>query len=127
MSLCEDSRLRISGCGVKCVIAKSYAFIFQRNMPSLGLLGITVSDDSFYDAAVDGAEISVDINNNKILLYGKEIRFQLSEIEKGLHDNGGITSAFNKFGTRLFEVLTTPKNLPGDAGLSESTHSKLQW
>jgi 3-isopropylmalate dehydratase small subunit len=99
-------------------------------MPSLGLLGITITDESFYEAAVDGAEISVDINTNTILLDGKEIGFQLSEMEKGLFDNGGITSAFNKFGNRLFEALTAPKNLPGTASKSEggaNPHAKLQW
>lgn len=115
---------------MQCVIAKSYAFIFQRNMPSLGLLGITITDESFYEAATDGAEISIDITANKILLNGSEISFQLSQMEKQLFDHGGITSAFSKFGNRVFEALTAPKNLAGAGSQPESgtnPHAKLQW
>ncbi|KAK6835654.1 hypothetical protein RU639_002147 [Aspergillus parasiticus] len=52
----EQAVMALLGCGVKCVIAKSFAFIFQRNMPNLGLLGITMPEKSFHAAVEDGAE-----------------------------------------------------------------------
>lgn len=118
-----------TGCGVQCVIAPSFAFIFQRNMPNLGLLGITVSDESFYEAAVDGAQISIDLHAKVIEINGKKLEFRLSQMEHELFEHGGITSAFKKFGNKLFEAMTTPKNLPGvnrpepPAG----PHAGLQW
>ena len=45
----------LKGCDVKCVIAKSFAFIFGRNLPSLGLLGFTMPEDSgFWECAWGG-------------------------------------------------------------------------
>ncbi|KAJ9131059.1 Aconitase [Pleurostoma richardsiae] len=49
------------GAGVQCVIAKSFAFIYARNQPNIGLLGITIKDDKFFDLAQTGADIEVDM------------------------------------------------------------------
>lgn len=116
------------------MIAKSYSFIFQRNMPSLGLLGITLTDEEFYDAAQDGNEISIDFKTKVINVDGKQYAFQLSQMERELFQHGGIASAFQKFGNRLFEQMTRPKNLGGakslalrGSGESAGPHAGLQW
>jgi 3-isopropylmalate dehydratase small subunit len=98
-------------------------------MPNLGLLGITVSDESFYEAAVDGARISIDLHARVIEISGKKLGFQLSQMEHELFENGGIASAFNKFGNKLFEAMTTPKNLPGVNRPEPPVgpHTELQW
>jgi 3-isopropylmalate dehydratase small subunit len=98
------------GCGLKCVIAKSFAFIFQRNMPNLGLLGITMPNESFYATAKDGSEISIDLRAHAIDIDRVRFEFELSQMEQELFRHGGITSAFRKFGNRLFEELTAAKN-----------------
>ncbi|KAI1083697.1 hypothetical protein F5B20DRAFT_528141 [Whalleya microplaca] len=101
----EQAVSALLGCGVQCVIAKSFAFIYSRNQPSLGLLGISISDDAFFEAAQFGTDIVVDENRNVIKVHEKEFPFQLSGMEKELVNLGGITPAFMKFGKQVFDAL----------------------
>ncbi|KDN65687.1 putative aconitase family protein [Colletotrichum sublineola] len=94
------------GIGVKCVIAKTFAFIFARNMPSLGLLGFTINNDRFYELAETGAAIEIDLVHNAVRIGGEEFTFALSPLEKRLTEIGGSTDAFSKFGKRIYDVLT---------------------
>ncbi|GES65506.1 aconitase family protein [Aspergillus terreus] len=103
----EQAVMALLGCGVQCVIAESFAFIFQRNMPNLGLLGITMTDEEFYEDAQNGAEISIDFNSSVVCVGDKRFRFELSQMEQKLFQYGGIASAFQKFGKRLFERMTS--------------------
>lgn len=100
-------------------------------MPNLGLLGITVSDESFYEIAKDGEDISIDFNARWICVREQKFGFLLSQMEKELFDHGGITSAFRKFGNKLFSVMTEPKGLEGAARKAQETaatpYSGLQW
>lgn len=99
-------------------------------MPNLGLLGITVSDEAFYDAATDGVDISINLSTNEIVLGERRISFELSQMEKELFDHGGISSAFTKFGKSLFEAMTTPKNLARavrNLGNDSNASADLQW
>lgn len=91
------------------MIARSFAFIYGRNQPNLGLLGITITAESFYEAAVDGVEIAIDLARRKVVLAGQEWGFELSQMERALIKAGGISSAFRKFGKRLFHVMCAPK------------------
>ncbi|KAG9771810.1 Aconitase htyD [Exophiala dermatitidis] len=93
------------GCGVKCVIARSFAFIYARNQPNIGLLGIVIEDESFYLAAQDGREIRVDLERNSVRCGAQTFKFSLSQMEKQLIAAGGLTEAFRRFGTRLFDVM----------------------
>lgn len=87
------------------MIAESFAFIYGRNQPSLGLLGFTMDDPAFFEAAVDSAEISIDLENNRINVGEAEFSFQLSTMERELVEAGGITPAFKKFGKQLFDMI----------------------
>jgi 3-isopropylmalate dehydratase small subunit len=98
------------GAGVKCVIAKSFAFIYARNQPNLGLLGVTIADEEFHSLAKDGEEVEVDVTNCKVRCGGKSFGFQLSDMEKQLIAAGGLTEAFQKFGKQLFNVMCQPKS-----------------
>lgn len=112
------------------MLAKSFAFIYARNQSNLGLLGIIVTDDAFHEAAQDGSDISIDLGARRITVGGKEFQFQLSKLEKELIANGGIASAFNRFGKKLFEVMCAPKGLiTGAQTASEESHfpKSLQW
>ncbi|PNP47017.1 hypothetical protein THARTR1_10522 [Trichoderma harzianum] len=101
----EQAVSALLGCGIKCVIAESFAFIYGRNQPSLGLLGFTMDDPAFFEAAVDGAEISIDLEASKVNVGGAEFSFQLSTMERELVEAGGITPAFKKFGKQLFDMI----------------------
>jgi 3-isopropylmalate dehydratase small subunit len=99
------------GCGIQAVIAKSFAFIYGRNAPNLGLLGIVIQEESFYEKARDGVEVEVDMEKSVVRVVGcdSEWPFEMSDMEKELIEIGGLTSAFRKFGKGLFDVLTMPK------------------
>ncbi|EHK17249.1 uncharacterized protein TRIVIDRAFT_41788 [Trichoderma virens Gv29-8] len=101
----EQAVSALLGCGIKCVIAESFAFIYGRNQPSLGLLGFTMDDPAFFEAAVDGAEVSIDLEANQIKVGGTEFSFYLSTMERELVEAGGITPAFKKFGKQLFDMI----------------------
>ncbi len=87
------------------MIAKSFAFIYGRNQPNLGLLGIAITDESFYEIALDGVDIKVDLERCKITIGEREWHFKLSAMEIKLIETGGITGAFRQFGKKLFQVL----------------------
>ncbi|TGJ79978.1 hypothetical protein E0Z10_g8784 [Xylaria hypoxylon] len=104
----------LKGCGIKCVIAESFAFIYARNQPNIGILGIQVphQDDgkSLYDIAQMGSEIEVDMATSVIRCGGSEFHFELSAMEKQLIQVGGIKKAFERFGKGLFNELCKPQH-----------------
>ncbi|KAK4905945.1 hypothetical protein LTR49_024831 [Elasticomyces elasticus] len=102
---CAVSALK--GVGVQAVIAKSFAFIFGRNQPNLGLLGIVMIDDDFYAAAKDGEEIVIDIPKRTISVAARSFPFQLSEIEYKLTQNKGVAQSYRRFGKAIWEKLTS--------------------
>ncbi|KAK7926607.1 hypothetical protein PG985_003605 [Apiospora marii] len=144
---CGSSRMEavqaLVGAGVRCVIARSFAFIYSRNQPSLGLLGIVVGDPAFYEAVDQGGEdveVEIDLMENVVRLggdggsandsdgSGKEFPFELSQMEKRLTELGGVAPAFNKFGKQIFDALTS-----GSRGVQKSLKeahaagSSLAW
>jgi 3-isopropylmalate dehydratase small subunit len=128
----ENAVGALLGCGVVCVIAKSFAFIYARNQPNLGLLGIVISDDSFYDAAKDGVEVMVDLDRCMVGVQGveKEWGFQLGPMERELIEVGGLNSAFKKFGKTLFNVMCAPKGSVKSLSQKDEscgTVGELQW
>ncbi|KAF9874425.1 aconitase family protein [Colletotrichum karsti] len=102
----QESVQSLLGAGIKCVIAQSFAFIYSRNQPSLGLWGFVVDDPKFYEKATMGAGIEIDLDRNTLAVDGETFQFQLSELEKKLTKMGGMTNGFNKFGKRIYDVLT---------------------
>lgn len=96
------------GAGVKCVIAQSFSFIYARNQPNIGLLGIRIDDDEFFAAASNGADILIDLADNTVTCGGKTWSFQLSEMAKQLTNIGGLTEAFRKHGKKLFDIMCGP-------------------
>jgi 3-isopropylmalate dehydratase small subunit len=123
----ENAVSALIGAGVKCVIAKSFAFIYARNQPNLGLLGITISDPKFYEAAVDDAEIEIDLTARKVNVAGEEWGFELSQMERELIKAGGMNQAFQKFGKRLFEAMCAPVGSTKNQDIGCETSTGLQW
>lgn len=94
---------------MQCVIAKSFSYIYARNQPSLGLLGITIMDPEFYTMASDGADIVVNVSACDVEVNGKKFPFVLSKMERELIAAGGISAAFRTFGKSLFNAMTKGK------------------
>ncbi|KAI2694767.1 hypothetical protein CBS147372_9606 [Penicillium roqueforti] len=99
------------GVGVKCVIAKSFAFIYARNQPNIGLLGIVITDNRFHELVKENEEtnITIDVGRGVVRIAGEEFPFQLSEMERSLIAAGGLTEAFKKFGKGVFNALCRQK------------------
>lgn len=118
------------------MIAKSFGFIYGRNAPNLGLLGIVIQEESFYEKAGDGEgwECEVDLGRGIVRLLGDgggEWKFEMSDMERELIEIGGLTSAFRRFGKGLFDVLTTPKGKRGAVKVVDEkgcgSVGNLQW
>ena len=115
----ESAVSALKGCGVRCVVAKSFAFIFGRNLPSLGLLGFVMPEESdFWDVAWggeggvgEGREVEVDVERRKVRVdttgrgQWREWGFELSEMEFGLTVNKGVTESFRRFGRGIWEEM----------------------
>ncbi|KAK4940303.1 hypothetical protein LTR10_019519 [Elasticomyces elasticus] len=128
---CAVSALK--GAGVKAVLARSFAFIYSRNQPSLGLLGMTVSDDAFFEAAIDGEDITIDIPSRSVRVGGKTFPFNLSEMEYNLTINNGMAESFRRFGKGIWETFTS-SNTNGKSiaraledASGEKKDRKLEW
>ena len=125
----ENAVTALQGAGVQCVIAKSFAFIYGRNQPNLGLLGFVIKDEGFHEMARDGVGIEIDVDKRVVRLgvdvlggIGEaagamrtgdgdkdcvtEWKFELSPIEEQLWRAGGMSKAFQRWGKKVLEVMT---------------------
>lgn len=132
----EQAVSALVGAGVQAVIAKSFAFIYGRNQPTLGLLGITIpeSETEFYQLAKEGEEITVDVPERVVRVGGKEFGFAMSDMEYRLTTNRGMNEAYKRFGPAIWEKMTEKDkeakidvmagNETGDAG---DVDERLRW
>lgn len=113
---------------MKAVIARSFAFIYSRNQPSLGLLGIVMDNDEFYAKAKEDANISIDLQKRMIEVGGEEFPFQLSDIEFQLMENKGVAASFRKYGKSLWKKMTDSES---DASETEEhfkpVDKRMEW
>lgn len=108
----ESAVSALKGAGVQAVIARSFAFIYSRNQPSLGLPGIVMSDEEFYSAAGEGAEVEIDLARRTVSVDGRSFPFQLSDIEYELTRNKGIAQSYKRYGKAIWEKMTSGKTTP---------------
>ncbi|KAJ5200863.1 Aconitase/3-isopropylmalate dehydratase large subunit alpha/beta/alpha [Penicillium cf. griseofulvum] len=97
-------------------------------MPSLGLLGITMEDESFFQVANDGMSTTVDLDSRIIEVDGKTFGFKLSQMESEIFQFGGIASANGLFGKKLLEAIN-PAKYPLGVGKEtvEQLDKRLRW
>ncbi|OQV02420.1 Aconitase domain-containing protein [Cladophialophora immunda] len=122
--------------GIQAVIAKSYAFIYQRNQVNNGLMGIKLLDDEFYRLAQEGEEVMIDVHNRQIHCQGRTWDFRLDRIQEQLLAEGGLISTYERYGPSLFSKLQSLDQKAGkaaqnaaDADLVEesSKATSLEW
>jgi 3-isopropylmalate dehydratase small subunit len=123
----ENAVTALQGAGVQCVIAQSFAFIYARNQPNLGMLGIVITDEAFYEAAIDGAEIAIDVDARQVHVAGKTFGFSLSDLEMALWRQGGVSKAFARWGKQMLEEITTPPRSSLGRRLLPETGDDLKW
>ena len=71
--------------GITCVISSSYADIFYNNCFKNGILPITISEEEIKELSnysVRKEEISIVLEDQKILFGNKEIKFEIDEFKK---------------------------------------------
>jgi homoaconitate hydratase len=121
----EEAPRALLGCGIKAVIARNFAFIYARNQPNMSLLGITLTDDRFYELAQEGAAISIDVRRRLVRVRSAvhpdspdstaaaedpssagwtDFAFGLSIMEERLIGGGGVTEMYKKYKRGLFRV-----------------------
>jgi len=114
----EEAPRALKGAGIKAVIAKSYAYIYSRNQPNMALLGITITDEEFYNLAQEDTEVTIDVKDRKVRCLGKEFPFGLSQMEENLIAAGGVTEMYQKYGAKLFRTAVS-----NDTGCSTEAES----
>ncbi|KDN70973.1 putative aconitase [Colletotrichum sublineola] len=119
----EEAARALKGIGVKCVIARSFSFIFGRNMPSIGLIGFIITDDEFYRMTNHGADIQIDVQGRCVKVGGKEFGFRLDDMELRLVENQGLAEAFRRHRKDVYDTLCCGKGasveLPSPASLAD--------
>lgn len=103
----EQAVLALKGAGVQAVIARSYAFIHKRNLVNEAVPYLVVSDPAFHAAAVDDAEVEIDLATGRVTLAGQTFEASApSDIVQAIRDAGGIVAAIRRHGPDVFRALT---------------------
>ncbi|KIW94363.1 uncharacterized protein Z519_04339 [Cladophialophora bantiana CBS 173.52] len=101
----EQAPRALMWAGIQAVIAKSYAFIYQRNQVNNGLMGIKILDDEFYQLAKEGEEIVINVKKRQIRCQGRTWDFRLDRIQEQLLAEGGLINTYERYGPSLFSKL----------------------
>ena len=95
----EHASLAIKACGVKCVIAKSFARIFYRNAINIGFPIMECPEA--VDGISAGDQVSVDFNTGVIVNETTGQTFQAApfpEFVNGIIENGGLLKSLKARG-----------------------------
>ncbi len=103
----EQAVWALQGAGIKAVIARSFAFIHKRNLVNEALPFLVVRDPAFYQAALEGAELELDLSRGTLRLGAQLFQAETpSRMIQALAGEGGIVPAIQRHGTSVFETLT---------------------
>jgi len=91
--------------GIKCIIAKSFSFIFYRNLLTLNMLGIIIKDEQFYNNLTEDCEISVDVGKRVVIVGENQYSFSMTAIEETIYENGGVIGLYSRFKDKGFSEL----------------------
>ena len=96
----------LKAAGVRVCSVRSFAFIFGRNLPNCGLLGIALGDsaaaDRFFAAAQEGANVQVNVRTKEIRIsrgdkeswMAEQWSFVLSPMQEALYTEGGLEKMY---------------------------------
>ena len=102
----EHAVWALKGAGVRLIIAKSYAFIHKRNLVNEALPYLQLEDESFYEAAQNGATLRADLKTGEVWVDGQ--RFEANPptpMVRKLGEEGGIVPAILRYGESVFAHL----------------------
>lgn len=99
----EHASWALEAAGVRCVIAPSFARIFEENMFANGLLPISLPKEAVDRLFKDKpAEIKIDLNEGKLSWSSESgVVFKISDYQKELIETGGSVGLMLKFAAEL--------------------------
>jgi len=99
----ESAVVALKGCGLKAILAKSFARIFYRNAVNIGLRCIIIDTTNIGE----GDEVEIDLEGNKIVNKTKnfELPFIEDELTKKILKEGGIIAFIQKNGVNSLDML----------------------
>lgn len=93
----EHAPMAILACGVKAVVAKSFARIFYRNALNIGLMPLESPEAA--EAILAGAELTAYSADGRIEAGGKTYAAQpIPEFLRGVNEDGGLLQSIRKRG-----------------------------
>jgi homoaconitate hydratase len=117
--------------GVKCIIAKSFSFIFYRNLLTLNMLGVIIKDEEFYNNLTEMTQIQVNVQDRKVIVDNKQYLFTMSSIEETIYENGGVIGLYKKYKDKGFSELvkqaTVKTENKGCGSGSGCSNKDLDW
>uniref|UniRef100_A0A0B7KI24 Isopropylmalate dehydrogenase-like domain-containing protein n=1 Tax=Bionectria ochroleuca TaxID=29856 RepID=A0A0B7KI24_BIOOC len=107
----EDAVRALQGAAVEAVIARGFAFIYERNQLNMGLFNIKLQDDEFYHIAQEDSVIVIDKESKTVQIegYDKVFYYRQSDIEETLLQAGGVLPLYSKLGSKVFRSITMPR------------------
>ena len=89
----EQAAWALKGAGVRCVIARSFAYIHKRNLVNEALPFLILRDEDFYRRAADGAEVALDLAAGTVTLAGRAYHGEsLPAVMTGIMAHGGLVA-----------------------------------
>ena len=102
----EHAPIAIKGCGIRAVIAESFARIFYRNSTNVGLTLIEAPGISQY--VKEGDKIQIDMDTGVIIAGENRIEFKkLPPFMMGILEEGGLINYLKKNPNIFSKPLTT--------------------
>ncbi|KAI7764302.1 hypothetical protein LZL87_013642 [Fusarium oxysporum] len=94
----EDAARALQGAGVEAVIAKGFAFIYERNQLNMGLFNIKINDPRFYELAQEDSVITINKDNKTIQIEGSDMTFYYVQldVEEALIESGGVLPLYSE-------------------------------
>ncbi|MBC7217835.1 MAG: 3-isopropylmalate dehydratase small subunit [Candidatus Caldatribacterium sp.] len=94
----EQAPRALLACGIRGILAKSFARIFFRNAINCGLFVVECDTDSFET----GDEVTVDLKEGKVINHTKGIELSVPPLPQVMIDileEGGLVNYFKKYGS----------------------------
>ncbi len=105
----EQAVWALQGAGIQAIIARSYAFIHKRNLVNEALPFLVIHDPRFYELAVEGAELEVNLETGVIRHVSSGEEFHADSVTamvRALQAEGGLVPAVQRHGANVFSELT---------------------
>lgn len=99
----ETAPIALQACGIKSIIAKSFARIFYRNCMNQGLLAI-IADTKMISS---NDKLKIDLKNKRLINLTKRkiIKIEIPDLMIKLHQEGGIVIYIRKYGLKSIPKL----------------------